>query len=67
MRKTVPPAVEHVAGLPPAEPTPPRAVLVKPALALPVEEDPPLPPRARVIDEAPRPPAAVPRAEPVQE
>ena len=67
MRKTVPPTVEHVAAPPPAEPTPPKAILVKPARALPVEEEPPAPPRARVIDEAPRPPAGVPRAEPVEE
>ena len=79
MRKTPPPVVEKVASAPPPKaepvvapepPAPPKAVLVKPQRALPVEEDPPAPvapPRARPVEEAPRPPAAVPRAEAVEE
>jgi OmpA-OmpF porin, OOP family len=80
MRKTPPPTTEHVASVPPTPPkaepvpltptkeqTPPKAILVKPARALPVHEEAPAPPRAQPVEESPPPPAAVPRAEAVEE
>ncbi|BCU76825.1 hypothetical protein llg_15400 [Luteolibacter sp. LG18] len=86
MRKTLPPDAPQVSHapveMPPAPPrpeaTPPKAILVKPARALPVEElQPPPPPRAQPVpdkplraqpvEETPPPRATVPRAEPVEE
>jgi OOP family OmpA-OmpF porin len=69
MRKEPPPA--EIAPVPRAvpapaaaeQPPPPKPVLVKPRRALPVEEPPPSPPRARPVPEPSVP--AVPRAEPV--
>lgn len=85
MRKTPPADVGPAASqspptpLHPTDPSPPKAVLVKPARALPVEESPPqpqpparakpvpeAPPRARTVEDPP-PRATVPRAEHVEE
>lgn len=86
MRKTLPPdvpkptatAVNEMPNPAPA-PAPPKAILVKPARAIPVEDlQPPAAPRAKPVEEAkplraqpvdetPPPRATVPRAEPVEE
>ncbi len=74
MRKTLPPAVDPIKTTPlkalpidgleapvlpsPVEPAPPKATLVKPQRALPVEELPNNPPRAKPVQETPPPRAA---------
>jgi OmpA-OmpF porin, OOP family len=74
MRKTLPPAVDPIKTTPlkalpidgpeapvlnpPIEPAPPKATLVKPQRALPVEELPSNPPRAKSVQETPPPRAS---------